>query len=61
MVAQMLFKIAGAMPRDGPGQYTYRFPAGQANQYFVEESAKAYAMARPYRPHPEVVIITRPP
>ena len=64
MAAQMLFEVASiatAPPNDAAGQSNYSYPTRHVDQYYNEDSARTYALNRPTRPRPEVVITTRPP
>jgi hypothetical protein len=64
MAAQMLFEVAAVVttpPNDAAGQSYISYPARRADQYFGEEAVETYALNRPPRPRPEVVITTRPP
>jgi len=64
MAAQMLFEVAAyasAPPTDAAGQSYYSYPTRHVNQYFGEDPARTYALNRPSRLRPEVVITTRPP
>jgi hypothetical protein len=65
MAAQMLFEVATtvATPRIEAASQSYvRYPATEANQFSISENvARAYALHRPSRLRPEVVITTRPP
>jgi hypothetical protein len=62
--AQMLFEVAtvATAPMEiAAGQTWNGYPVRHVDQYYSEDPARAYALNRPHRPRPEVVITTRPP
>jgi hypothetical protein len=60
MAAQMLFEVA--TPAGSPSHQGFDvYPTRQADQYYSEEAARTYALNRPTRLRPEVVITSRPP
>lgn len=64
MAATMLFEVAKSsttLSNDTAGHAYPRYPTRHVDQYLSEEAARTYALNRPARLRPEVVITTRPP